>query len=453
MSSTSIFIIQKKTIVKEILTWLVIFSSLTFFLKVILENHGLDAISYAKDLILCFLIIIALKKLSTNRLISLKVSPFLILIVVFIVLSIPYCIISPLNLGDKIKLWWALIFGPLLYLTMTMLKIEHNTTTLAMKGIFIWIVFITSSAILIYMIGQDLVFRAIGFFSYVKSHGGLEQTVVLYRSMGSYRITRMAGVFFTPLDMAFTVIFQIGLGFIVLKNKKLLFLNILISLFGLYLCHNRSVLVGVIAAVFLLWWAERKLFAKIVTSTMFTVLLFAGIMYGYSKVRNVESYLIGTVGGSAAASGLLHLNHLLIRGPELAMKNWHGAGIGMTSSRIMWNNQPENFIGNIESFYYALSIQMGFHGLLVYLLIVYVVLNKILKDKKLVKTVLGTRKYDIIFNVSFILIASVHLGVIFLPVLDSKIIQSVLWITIFYILNFKKFLLKGADVNGVSCLS
>jgi hypothetical protein len=394
----------------------IIFSSFSYFLKIVFETTSLSSSIYIKDLLLfCLIGVTAFFCLVQYKIyFNFRISD------IFLCLYLFFCLISffksPLPLFDCVKFFWAMCFGPLLYITIRLTKMNRVILDRCYRVIFVWILFLILSGILIYLIGQEKILRDIGLLHYMEVNWGTHQVGALYRVKSGFRFMRMTGFLLTPLDMGFMLVFLFGFYMLYANNfvKK----NILGALWILtyLLCDTRSPLLGTFVGFLSLWCINQKGYKKIIYILGILVCIPLCCLIAFS---------LGMFNSLIEPSALFHINDLLVRGPKLVLENWAGVGVGMTSAGSNTISAPEGFIGVVESYYYSMSIQIGICGLILYLITIITLLIEIRRDSLFIKkfSVGLSKRYD----VAFFLIIALHFAVIFLPVLDSKAISSIMW--------------------------
>ena len=305
-------------------------------------------------------------------------------------------------------------------------------------GIFIWVLFLILSGIALYIVGQESFLRNIGLFHFAEENWGHYQVGAMYRIRFGMHVMRMTGLLLTPLDMSFMLVFLLGYYIIYANNFiKKGSLGILWILTYL-LCDTRSPLVGTFAGLLALWWINQKGYFKVVS--------FAGIIIGV-PIIGLAAFYLGMFNSWMEPSALFHLNDLLVRGPMLVAQNWAGAGIGMTSAGSNVATAPEGFVGTVESFYYSMSIEIGVIGLMSYFLTIIAIVNELCKDRDLLRP--QSREFAKRIDVAFFLIVALHISVIFLPVLESKAISSMMWSMIALASNTRNNLLFARNKDIV----
>jgi hypothetical protein len=405
------------------------FSSFAFFFKITMPSGAFSLSAYLKEGCLLGLLGVAFGTFLVKPKFIFYLPRLDLFLAGFIFLCFIYTIFSPMSKGEGLKAFLSICFGPLLFLFLNRCKVDYPTSLKIMKILYLWVLFLVLSGIIIYLAGEEHYYRSIGLFDFISEKYGARRIMALYRSKAGHDTIRMAGFLLAPLDMGFVLLFLTSFYCFFAKRIIHKAFFIVLWLVAVYLADVRSVLIGIFGAIILLWLIDQKKIKRIAYS--FLILCACGIA-GYL----VFSGRIIFKGFDLSA--LIHLHDLVIRGPQMVVENWMGVGIGMTSGRLSAGPVPESFIGNIESFYYTLSIQIGILGLVLYLVILTIILSRIIGDRKNMRVMMNSKTMDRFYNGTFISIAAVHIGLIFLPVMDSKIISSLMWVLIFFALNMRR---------------
>lgn len=410
------------TISLYFLLFAMVFSSLAYLLKVVLPGQLGVIAPWIKDFFLFLFLATILCLVAIRMKLSINFRSIDGLICLYLFLCLFKYITSPMPRFFSFQSFWAMTIGPALFIFFKQIPpLDQKIIDKILKLYFIWTILMIVIAIVIYLSGQEVFFQKIGLTDYVTQLGGEQHSLTMFSMRNGEWVPRMTGLILSPLEMAFLLMLSIALAIICIKTRTRTVLYSIIIFVSFLLVSNRSIIVGTVVGFTGLWFMKLKKRYSILISMLVILMIPRLIIY------EINHYTTAFLSGKTSDSAIIHMNDLLIRGPALVLDNWKGAGVGTTSgkfgllARAKDESISEAFVGNIESFYYSLSVQLGILGLFLYLLI-FLRLIFLFNSARLRYPHISSYCNGAIFG-----IISLLTGAVFLPVLDSRLLNIILW--------------------------
>lgn len=395
--------------------------------KILLPGNIGTLYSLAKDGIL--LIIVSFAFLIISRNMRIKVNPINILCLIYLTIIIFYALISPIGL-IAFKEVLRMAYAPIIFLSIQHIKIPYNKyRKVLIFCLLLFLFFIITGLIIYFVIGQKNFYDIIALKQYFINNGIDEINMYnLYRFPKSGGIAyRMTGLLVNPSEMTTIAVFTILLSRSLIKNNKAVQYSVIsLSILSILLSGNRSILMGLICAFVVIKVMKQSVSLKIIYSILMIFISVFIISLTISNLNLLKDY----VDGSTA----IHMYDLFIKGPEEALKHWKGIGIGM-SGMLNYGASSKNLSVeriHIESDYFMLIIQIGILGFLIYMALIYSIINKLVKISV---TTNSKDELNINANTAALVILSVHIAALTFPLLTSRIISTFMWVYTAIVIN------------------
>jgi hypothetical protein len=233
-------------------------------------------------------------------------------------------------------------------------------------------------------------------------------------------IPRLTGLSVTTTDTAIVCIFLMLFTGLHVKNTIIKISIYIMLLATLYFTYARGPVVGLVGAFML-----QKLVALKKRHRRLIIAASAPFIATGALILNANvDRLINVLDPSS----VVHLYDLLIRGPVLVVKYWYGLGVGMAG--LLATNVDMGSLGikslYLESEYYVMILQIGIFGFIIFALLMQRILNDLvvisLDSKQLL---LRTRS-----SKTFLFLLALLLNAIFFPIMYSRLLSSLCWITV-----------------------
>lgn len=337
-------------------------------------------------LILIFLIILEFK--------NFKISKKSFFCMIFIAsCSISYVISS--NHEDAMSSLLLYISGPLIFICLSGFNYDEYKYTKIKKYIRYFFIFAIITALLIYPF-QKKFYILLGL-----NKGRNFINTFRYRADGSL-YARMSGFAAHPTVMGFITLSMIINYWLINKKKKSV-----LCMIPFYLTNTRSVLFGVPFAIFSFLSKKKKIIAFFLGSIVFLGLVF---------------FIINSL-NKLDPSSLIHFADLFLNGPKLISKYILPFGLGQgTMSPFTTKSQ----LLHVESDIYIAFIQLGYIGLMTYLVLV-VSLGKTLR-----------RDNNPDSRYCYFLLLIVNLGCIVLSYYIIRFISNYMWIELGLYFSYRR---------------
>ena len=424
--------------IPALLISIIIIMSFLFTSKVMTSEKIGTLFSLSKDVMFLFICLVAF--IIFLKSFKLRVNALNLLIIIYLLILLFYAAISPLgNIAFKGAL--QMIYAPLLFLLLQYFYIPPKRFEKVLRYCYyFFLLLIVSSLIIYWLIGQNLFYDLIGLKQYYIQMGNENMIYGLTRftNTGAMKY-RLTGLLISPVEMSVVSMFTIIISMFFVANKKIRLLIISLSFLTLFMSGGRSIIVG----IFFAFWTKKILEMPVLLRSLAIVATIGISVLIISFVISNDALWKAYLDPSAA----IHLYDLFIKGPEEALRNWQGIGIGMSGMLGTQLSAQQLTIEriHIESEYLMMIVQIGVFGFLIYFFIICAVIKKLFLIKR---SSLCSAQMLKKTDAAIMIVLSVHYSALTIASLSSRLIVTFMWLFVFLVINEYQFAKK---VNRIEC--